>query len=377
MAYFRMYGSNIIVPQTKTMTVILDLNNSDPTTWATYANDAVGMTAGSDAWDTFFGHYPCILENGVELGKLKRNNFAQYEDGTGAPITTLGKDVMICFPRRGIKIEYTDSSHLSVSMTDEEDKLGYSYMAHSYKGNACDKIYYGAYKGYGSGSRLYSSSGKTPTVNKTIGTFRSWAQARGTGYEQSSWYPLILRQVMYLLKYKGQNPEIAIGKGYSQNKTAMYGNTGSTNTRGMDWGESVGDYPMCLFGLEDFYGNIFEMIEGVFLESSREYIKVSDGNYNDNGNGYYHVNTRITRGYLRFPMGGNYGFFPKYGEPFASATTYFCDNVGIEGGNMMCCYGGYWGASGTDLGVFKLNGSVGTSSSWATVGSRLMYMHVA
>lgn len=87
----------------KTMSVILDLTNPDPTQWASYADDAVGMTAGSDAWDDFFGHYPCILDNGVELGKLKRDNFAQYEDGTTAPITTLGKDVMICFPRRGNK----------------------------------------------------------------------------------------------------------------------------------------------------------------------------------------------------------------------------------------------------------------------------------
>ena len=88
----------------QTVTVRLNLNNSDPTTWGEYFDDAVGLTPGSDDFDTFFGHYPCILENGTELGKLKRNNFGQYISGSTAPISTVGKDVMIALPRRGYKI---------------------------------------------------------------------------------------------------------------------------------------------------------------------------------------------------------------------------------------------------------------------------------
>src|SRR5574344_1002395 len=42
----------------KKMTVNIDLTNSNPATCITYADDAVGMTAGSSAWDEFFGHYP-------------------------------------------------------------------------------------------------------------------------------------------------------------------------------------------------------------------------------------------------------------------------------------------------------------------------------
>lgn len=37
----------------RTMTVQIDLSNSNPDTCVTYADDAVGMTAGSDAWDDF------------------------------------------------------------------------------------------------------------------------------------------------------------------------------------------------------------------------------------------------------------------------------------------------------------------------------------
>ena len=221
MAYIKMPLSlGTPAPATRTMTVQLDLSNSDPTTWATYADDAVGMTAGSDDWDTFFGHYPCILENGVELGTLQRNDFTKYENGTSAPITTLGKDVMICFPRHGIKLEKSGTT-LTVSMTSEDNKSGYSYMAHSYKGNSCDKFYLGAYKGYVSSNNLYSTSGQTPTANQTIGTFRTNAQNRGTGYEQSAFFQLTYRQVMYLLKYKGQNAQIAVGRGFVDDNSAV------------------------------------------------------------------------------------------------------------------------------------------------------------
>lgn len=394
MAYLKMYGGQLQPVQSyRTMTVILDLTNSDPTSWATYADDAVGMTAGSDAWDTFFGHYPCILENGVELGKLKRSNFAQYEDGTSAPITTLGKDVMICFPRKGIKIEYTDSSHLSVSMTDETDKAGYSYLAHSYKDNVCDKFYYGAYKGYVSSNKVYSSSGKIPSANITIGNFRNYAQARGSGYEQSAWFPLIFRQVMYLLKYKGRNAQTAVGMGFV-NGSAVYGNTGYTNDKGMDWGENTGLYPMCLFGIEDFYGNIWEWVDGAIYTPQTNHglnpIKMNDGNFNDTGDGYKYSYNAIgvsgsqTNLAVRFPLGTNIsGFLPNHSESQSSdLMTYFCDSAHINDSvigtpKFFAAFGAAWNG-GDYAGVFRtaLNSAYTAAFAAGGVSGRLMYMHV-
>ena len=52
----------------KVMTVVIDQSNSNPETCITYADDAVGMTSGSSEWDDFFGHYPCLFKNGVEVG---------------------------------------------------------------------------------------------------------------------------------------------------------------------------------------------------------------------------------------------------------------------------------------------------------------------
>lgn len=364
------------VIQTRTMTVKLDLNNSDPTSWATYDDDATGMTAGSADWDEFFGHYPCILDNGVELGKLKTTDFTKYEDNTSAPITTIGKDVMIAYPRRGIKIEQS-SNILTVSMTNEDNVSGYSYLAHSYKGNACSHFYLGAYKGYVSSNKLYSVSGQTPTTSVTIGNFRTYAQARGTGYEQSAYYQLIFRQVMYLLKYKGQNAQVAVGRGFVDGNSAIYGACGYTNDKGMDWGESTGKYPMCLFGLEDFYGNIFEFIDGIYSNSSRQ-LSAADGNYNDTGSGYTTISSATASsnwsGYLRYPVGTNTGGFAPLvsNTNKGSETTYWCDYAGVYA-DRLANFGGNWNNAGA-AGVFLLIVSRTASNANADYGARLMFL---
>jgi len=361
---------------TGTYTVNLNLNDSGPTTWATYADDAVGMEAGSADWDLFFGHYPCILTNGVEGDKLNPTDFSKTASGSMAPITTLGNDVMICFPRRGIKIEQSGST-LSVSMTTEENKSGYSYKAHSYKGVAKDRFYLGAYKGYVSSDKLYSVSGQTPSTHTTIGGFRSYAQARGTGYEQSAFYQLTFRQVMYLLKYKGQNAQVAVGRGFVDvNNSAIYGNTGSTNDKGMDWGESTGKFPMKLFGLEDFYGNIYEFIDGIYSNSNRSLL-AADGNYNNTGSGYTTISSATASsnwsGYMRYPVGTNAGGF----APLVTNTnkgdenTYFCDFANVSA-DRLAGFGGKW-SNGDHVGVFLLSATRSTSNAAADYGARLMF----
>lgn len=360
----------------KVMTAKFNLSDSNPTTWGTYMNDAEGMTAGSADWDEFFGHYPCILDNGTELGKLKTDDMTKYENGSSAPITTIGKDVMICFPRRGLKI-WTDGGYLYISMTDAPDDSNFDYYAHTYKGNSCDKFYLGKYKGYASSNKLYSVSGQIPTVSQTIGTFRTYAEARGTGYEQSAFFQLTYRQAMYMLKYCGQNAQIAVGRGFVDGNSAIYGATGYTNSRGMDWGETTGKFPMTLFGLEDFYGNIYEWIDGIYSNTNRQLL-AADGNYNDTGSGYTAITDATASsnwsGYLRYPIGiTNGGFAPLVSSSDKGTdSTYFCDSAYVYA-DRLASFGGVWNyASGA--GVFRLLVNLSASDSFAAVGSRLIYM---
>ena len=354
----------------KIMTVNIDLSNSNPSTSVTYADDAVGMTAKSAAWDEFFGHYPVLLKNGVEVGKLNRNNFSQFEDGTFAAIGVSGGDVMVAFPRRGVKISTTGTT-LKISMTDNPDHPDFEYYAHERGNTRKDVFYLGAYKGFMYSSKLRSLSGKAITASKTIGEFRTLAHENGAGYELSGFYQLIFRQAMYILKYKNLDSQTALGKGYTAGSAAQ--TTGATDTKGMDYGETSDTSRMKLFGLEDFWGNIYEWIDGIVTDSTRNILTATD-NFNNSGSGYINRGQGSTSNignYMSKPQGTTEtGFLAK--EVNGSATTYFCDYASLYA-SCVACFGGDWGI-GSAAGAFRLSVSNADSGSCATIAARLMYL---
>ena len=356
----------------RTMTVVIDKTDSNPETCITYADDAVGMTTGSDAWDKFFGHYPCLFKDGKEVRKLNPNNFAQFEDGSSADITSGNAgDVMIAFPKLGYKIT-TSGNNITVSMTDNPNAEGYCYLAHTRGTTVKDKFYLGAYKGYVSSSKLRSLSGKTPTVDTTIGNFRTYAQANGSGYDQSAFYQLVYRQCMYLLKYKNLDSQTAVGQGYVNGSSAV--STGGTNTKGMDYGTTSQTQQMKLFGLEDFWGNVWEFIDGIYSDSSRNILTATE-NFNDTGSGY------TNQGSSGFSSdNGNWisdvqgtsemGFVIK--GTSGSSSTYYCD-YGRLYASRLAVFGGIW-SYGANVGAFSFYVYLSRSSSASYVSARLMYL---
>jgi hypothetical protein len=354
------------------MTATIDLSNSNPESSVTYSDDAIGMIPGDNAWDEFFGHYPCILKDGVEGVRLNPNDYTKDVDGNTVNLAsfTVG-DVMVGFPRRGIKIS-TVGTTVKIQMTDDPDNVDFEYYAH--KRGAIDKdiFYLGAYKGFFDGSKLRSWSGKLPTVEQTIGTFRTQAQANGAGYDQSGFYQLIFRQCMYLLKYKNLDSQVAVGRGYVDGNSAAIA-TGGTNAKGMDFGETTGKLQMKLFGLEDFWGNVWEWIDGIVTTSTRNMLTATT-RFNDTGSGYTDQGQGATAdigGYMRKPQGSTKtGFLAK--EAGGSETTYFCDYAYLAA-SCVAFFGGHWGdASGA--GAFRLSVGNAASVSSASVTARLMYL---
>lgn len=366
------------------MTAKIDLSNSNPATCITYADDAAEMIPGSADWDAFFGHYPCLFKNGQEVGKLKRDNFSQFEDGRSADITSGDAgDVMIAFPRRGVKIS-TSGNIVTVSMTDDPDNSDFKYYAHTRKTTRKEVFYLGAYKGYKDGSnKLRSLKGKAPTNNQEIATFRVYAQANGSGYEQSAFFQLTFRQVMYLLKYKNLNSQATIGKGYATNSAAI--NTGGSEAYGMDSEIIKKSNPsymtdqkhhVKLFGLEDFWGNIFEWIDGIVTDSSRNVLTGTDA-FNNKGSGYDNNgnagSSSNVGGWMSRPNGTTeLGFIIK--ESSGSETTYFSDYATLNVGSV-ASFGGDWESGTTAMaGAFLLCVGGSTSPEGSDVAGRLMYL---
>lgn len=360
----------------KTMTAIIDTTNSNPLTSVTYADDALTMTAGSADWDTWFGYYPCLFNAGLEVGKLNPNNFGQFADGSAADITSGDAgDVMIAFPRRGLKIE-TIGTNIYVKMTDNPSDESFEYNAHRRDTTQKDKFYIGAYEGSFSGSGFRSLSGKqistVYTTNKYVALYRSQAQANGVGYEIFGFYQYIFIQAMYILKYKNLNSQATVG--YGRVGAVAFSNTGTRNLNGMNYGSTTDNtVNVKLFGIEDLWGNTYDLLDGAKLDASG-YLYTATTGFNDNATGYINQGRVITgtiMGYVRTTQGtSGMGFISKTNN--GSATTYYCDYSTLYLGNIPRVGG--TPNDTTMAGIFKMDTVIAPNGKDLSTQTRLMYL---
>lgn len=361
--------------------VRIQLNNSNPQAAVEYINDSAGftpsVTSGSSFVDNgwanrwpFNAIKPCLFKDGVVVGYLNPNNYAQFEDGSAADITSgTAGDVMVEFPKMYIKIS-RDASYQYVEIADEPE-AGFTDYPFSYKGVVKDKFYIGAYKGHNLSGKLRSLSGKTPTASQTRATFRGYAQANGAGYEIVPYNKLILMQALYLIRFKHLNSQIALGRGNVDDSALK--NTGATNTLGMCYGKNdATNQQIKCNGIEDFWGNIWEWIDGLHTVGTTIYTQ--DGNFTDNATGAVSRGTFTANfaGYISDIWGTDeLGFFIKEGGSAGSGTTYYCDYGNCRSGCVASFGGGWDNASLT--GAFHLFVASSPSDAYSSIGARVAF----
>lgn len=360
----------------KTYTVRIDLNNSDPETACEYMDNAVGMSPGYDGWkdtEIIKNIKPCVLNNGEVQYYLQKDDYTKKEDGTASILDGTDGDVMVEIPKIGYRL-WNDENYQYVSITDDLNKEGYCYYAHSLNNTGdCDKIYYGAYYGYVNGNNLYSRSEISPTVKTSLINFRSYAANRGTGYSLESFFPRTLMQCLYVIMYKNLNSQVALGQGLTSASTKV--NTGGTNLQNFCYGTASGTDQVKFLGIEDFWGNIYGWLDGVYSDSSCN-ILTDYRNSQFTGSGHdFQFNAgqgANNWGYISKILGNNTsGFVPA--EVNGSNSTYFSDDDDVDSGYFSRC-GGNW-SDGANAGAFYLHLSVSASYSSSTLGARLMYKH--
>lgn len=367
---------NVTLSFYDTYGVRIPLNNSSPVA-AEYTDNAIGMSTGYTAWSTkkiFNGIRPCVVLNGVVQYYLNKENLAQKEDGTPATINSFtAGDVMVEVPKIGYRI-YTDNNYLYVKITEKPNDPNFCYYAHSLDSEGdCSKIYYGAYLMYHTTTGAYSVSGVAPTANNSIDTIRQIVSAKGAGYQMMSFYPWILLQCLYIIMYKDLNGQAALGTGYTgRASTESPKTTGSTNARGACYGESTGALQMCFLNIEDLWGNLWQWIDGVFINSSNKLLAAYKS-FNNNGASYPYSATLGTlpiTGYIASVVGTNTaGFLSK--STGASATTYFCDTGTLAASSVLIAGTSFFNNLNSG-GPFCYN-TVSPTSPGTDIGARLMY----
>ena len=281
----------ILAVPVKNYSFIIDFSLSDPASMITYADDSDAAAMSTD-WFDILGLKLCVLKDGKVLYYLNPDNVAQQIDGSAADITTLGNDVMLEIPRMGTNCMWLDSNRLKITITTAPSRAGYDYRAFSlHKYNDCDKIYIGRYEAYATGNKLYSSSGKAPTCYTTLDNFRTYARNRGTGYTDIGICDNILLQCLYLLIVKNMNSQSAVGVGIAKTNVKI-STTGSANTFG--WlnhnapNKTNGTTAICCLGIEDLWGNVFAVEDGIIKAASTNTISMAQyaDQYNSDGTGY-------------------------------------------------------------------------------------------
>ena len=376
-------GFSISLSYFVTYGVRIALNNSNPETSVEYIDGATGMTSGWDNWKDkpiFKDIKPCLLEGGVVKYYLNRDNYTQKEQGGDA--STIGEDgdTMVEIPKIGYKMT-SDPSYQYIWVTNNPNAEGFCYLAHSLDAeNDCDKIYIGAYLGSDTleHKELDSWSNAYPKEDITLISARAYAQKKGTGYQLLSFYPLTLLQCLYVIIYKNLNSQAALGKGYTDaSNSSEIDYTGATNTKPFCYGNlTSGKEQVKFLGIEDFYGDLFQWIDGLYCDSSFN-IKTDYNNFTgtDGSSFRYSQSSGVlsnTDGWMSKIQGtNNTGFVLR--SAGGSLTTYYADNTSLNSG----CFGSFGGcwSLGTAAGAFQLVIDYSASDSDPILGGRLVYKH--
>ena len=323
----------------KIMTVKIDLYDSNPQTCGSFADDALAMPYGKESaaiekWHEFFGYKPCLFKNGAVVGYLNPNNYSEYEDGSYADITSGNSgDVMVEFPRRGIKM-YNTSNHLVISMTDDPDDPDFTYYAHTRGSERKDAFYLGAYLASYNAAGFHSLSGGDIVHGFTFENIKTSAKV-----QYMTFYMWTYIQVMYCLQFRGDlRSDDILPSGYVD-LYATY-TTGVTNRYGLIYGDSKPDDDTRnkLFGLEDPHSFYDQYLDGILHDATSNTIYIATDNFSPDGK-------TVTESYVRYDdilpanefdgiltrvVGtSECGFLPKKVSG-SSSSTYFCDYVNFD-----------------------------------------------
>lgn len=305
----------------------IDQNNSNPTTSVTYTGLAKGVTPGISSWENtpiFSKIKPCLFENGSVIGYLQKNDFTKFENGSAAPINTFNADVMIEFPRIGIKVIDGDKDTFEIRLTLENDET-YNYDAFMTNTGVKEKLYIGAYKGILHNNKLrsvsYTDSGMAQGfINPE--ELNMAAGARGNGFRNYGSKEHFLLQCLFLLMFKSRDSRRSLGLGKRTDSI------GSLNKHGMYYGSPT-DYtiPVKFCGLESFWDG-----SGTTISNLRAKGKALDRyNYEaylelDGEIENATLNDQSGMGVKKMNVSEEFGFMPsELGASTSTGYTSFCN----------------------------------------------------
>lgn len=353
--------------------VRIGTNNSNPTTAVTYIEDSVGFTPARGnngsfdygSWENRFPFNairPCLMKDGIVVGYLKKTDYRQFEDGTPSNINTATSgDVMIEFPIIYYKIQRgTQEIRVTYSKTQIDET--YKPLAHIDSNQQIkNKLYIGAFVSSTYNSRLYSISGANPTTTTNLANFRTLATAKGSGYALWSHNQVTMLQVLFITMFKSRDSVEILGAGKTTSGVIA---TGETVDKGMFYGVADSSKQIKFCGIESFYGNVFQIVDGIMYDS--------DKNININGVNYGYQDS-LTGLVTDIQGTTEKGFIPRNSDTIANVSgMYYLSNATLTAGRVFQFGSG--ASNPSHSGAFRYTADVLPNATANNRGARLIYL---
>ena len=375
----------------------LTIADSNPATRVTYPSDvensgfakAVMNFGGAFSYGSWpstpgekFMPRPCMLRfNGTVDYYLNPNDYTKKADGNNSDVANMnyGGNAMMEWPKIYVK-RWESNGVYHFRCSDMKVDSDYECWSNYDKNNKeiphfYTPIFFGSKDG---SNRLRSISGQSNFVSNTAQTEVTYAKNNGADI----WYTEVLSDrdlVNDLLTMMFKSTDLQATAGYGVCSASAAIAPGSMNTKGLFWGAGDKTSGVKVFGMENWWGNIFRRIAGWCISGGTQKVKLTRGtkdgttvgDYNFDGNGYKTISSvNLTRsGYISKMKTEPFGRFPM--EANGSTTTFEADQVWADSGNGYYAFvGGCWG-NGLGCGPFCAFLFIGPSGTSTDVGAAL------
>lgn len=181
--------------------------------------------------------------------RLNDADSTKYYDGTAAALDGTEGDVFLKLP----EFYYKGTEGNKVQITFSTKQVNGEYVRWD------PNTLIGVYEAYKDSSKMYSRSGVESTGSVSQSTWKTYAAARGTGYQLVDWQMHCVMGCLYYAMYGNTDCQSSIGKGTNE----YYKSTGQTNSLGMTDTVAGGNgdkQSINFWGLENWWGNKYEWI---------------------------------------------------------------------------------------------------------------------
>lgn len=328
---------------------------------------------------------PCMLTYaGVVDEYLNPNDYTKNTENlpSQAANVSFNGNAMMEWPKIFTKRwEENGVYHFRCSDTPQDDTWE-CWSNYDRLNNQIDHFYTPIYFGSkDSSNRLRSISGAANSVSTTADAEINYAKANGADWYIEVLADRLLLQDLLVMMAKTTECQTAFGYGRCKTTNRDAISNGTMNTRGMFWGDDDQTSGVKVFGMENWWGNLWRRTAGYVNDNGVQVVKLTRGtkdgstaaDYNTDGTGYIEIvgatPTGTSGGYIKTMKTEAFGRLPVVAS--GSSSTFEADGLWFN--NYQVNYAFFGGSWRDDLlvGPFCATMAIAASRSDAYRGAAL------